>query len=117
LARILIVEDHFDVGDAMRMLLESGGHDVRVAATIADAVAACDSAPIDLMLLDLTLPDGDGLDVLSRATTLPAVTLALTGWDEPAIIARCLAAGCRDVMIKPVPAKVLLELSAAHNRA
>src|SRR5579862_3665447 len=111
MARILIVEDSFDVGDAMRMLLETGGHDVRVAGTVAEAIAACDSAAIDLMLLDLTLPDGDGLEVLSRAATQPAVTVALTGWDEPVIAARCRAAGCRDVLLKPIPAKVLLALS------
>jgi CheY-like chemotaxis protein len=40
------------------------------------------------------------------------VTLALTGWDEPAIIARCRAAGCRDVLIKPVSARMLLALTA-----
>ena len=100
----------------MRMLLETGGHVVRVAATVAEAIAACDASPVDLMLLDLTLPDGEGLEVLTGATMQPTVTLALTGWDEPAIIARCRAAGCRDVLIKPVPAKVLLSLSATYNR-
>lgn len=116
MARILIVEDNFDVGDAMRMLLETGGHDVRVAATVAEAIDACNASLVDLMLLDLTLPDGDGLEVLSGATVQPTVTVALTGWDEPAIIARCRTAGCRDVLIKPVPAKVLLALSATHSR-
>ena len=112
MARVLIVEDNADAGDAMRMLLESGGHDVRVARTVADAIAACNEHPLDLMLLDLTLPDGDGLEVLARATTAPGVTLALTGWDEPAIIARCHAAGCREVLLKPVPARTLLALTA-----
>jgi DNA-binding response OmpR family regulator len=113
LARILVVEDNFDVGDAMRMLLEAGGHQVRVAITVGDAIRACDDQPVDLMLLDLTLPDGEGLEVLARAAVPPAVTVALTGWDEPAIIARCRAAGCRDVLVKPVPARTLLALTAA----
>jgi two-component system CheB/CheR fusion protein len=111
-ARILIVEDNADAGDALRMLLESGGHDVRVAGTVAAAIAACNEHPIDLMLLDLTLPDGDGLDVLARTTTPPRMTLALTGWDEPVIIDRCRAAGCHDVLIKPVSARMLLALTA-----
>jgi len=111
-ARILIVEDNADAGDAMRMLLESGGHIVCVAGSVATAVAACNDHLVDLMLLDLTLPDGDGLQVLAQATTAPGVTLALTGWDEPAIIARCRAAGCRDVLIKPVSARMLLALTA-----
>jgi CheY-like chemotaxis protein len=110
--RVLVVEDHFDAGDAMRMLLEAGGHDVRLAGTVAAAIAECNAHPIDLMFLDLTLPDGDGLDVLARATTVPRLTVALTGWDEPAVIARCRAAGCHDVLLKPIPARRLLALAA-----
>ena len=112
MARILIVEVNADAGDAMRMLLAASGHDVQVAGTVADAIAACNDSPFDLMLLDLTLPDGDGLEVLERAAAGPAVTLALTGWDDPAIIARCRAAGCHDVLIKPVSARTLLALTA-----
>jgi CheY-like chemotaxis protein len=111
-ARVLVVEDNADAADAMRMLLEGGGHDVRVAGTVAAAIAACNENPIDLMLLDVTLPDGDGLEVLARATPAPHVTLALTGWDEPAVIARCRAAGCHDVLLKPIPARTLLALTA-----
>jgi two-component system CheB/CheR fusion protein len=111
-ARILVVEDNADAGDAMRMLLEASGHQVQVAGTVAAALAACNDHPIDIMLLDLTLPDGDGLEVLARATTAPNVTLALTGWDEPAVIARCRAAGCHDVLLKPVSARALLALTA-----
>ena len=113
MARVLVVEDNADAGDAMRMLLEAGGHEVRVAGTVAAAIAACNETPVDLMLLDLTLPDGDGLEVLARVTTAPNATVALTGWDEPAIIARCRAAGCRDVLLKPVSARTLLALTAA----
>lgn len=113
MARVLVVEDHADAGDAMRMLLEAGGHEVRVARTVAAAVAACNESPVDLMLLDLTLPDGEGLDVLTRVTTVPGLTVALTGWDEPAIVARCRAAGCHDILLKPVSARALLALTAA----
>jgi CheY-like chemotaxis protein len=111
-ARVLVVEDHADAGDAMRMLLEASGHEAQLVGTVADAIAACNTGAIDLMLLDLTLPDGDGLQVLERATKTPGVTLALTGWDEPEIIARCRAAGCREVLLKPVPARTLLALTA-----
>ncbi len=122
--RVLVVEDNANAGDALRMLLETGGHDVAVARTITDAVQACTDAArngrrIDLMLLDLTLPNGDGLDVLagvSAADAAPAATIALTGWDERAVAARCRAAGCRDVLIKPVPGRQLLALAASLAR-
>lgn len=96
----------------MRMLLEADGHEVRVAGTVADAVVACNEWTVDLMLLDLTLPDGDGLQVLAEATARPSVTVALTGWDEPSVAKRCRAAGCHDVLLKPIPARTLLALTA-----
>jgi len=67
--------------------------------------------PVDLLLLDLGLADGDGLLVLEQLRArgaMPRVSAALTGRDEPEIVARCLAAGCREVLLKPVPARTLL---------
>lgn len=109
--RVLLVEDHAIVVDALRILLESGGHEVRAADTVAAAVRQATAAPVDVLLLDLTLPDGHGLDVLDRlraAAALPAVAVALTGHDDPATRARCVEAGCTAVLLKPVPARELL---------
>ena len=108
---ILIVDDSADVTGALRVLFEETGNDVSVANTIHDAVAVADARSIDVMLLDLTLPDGDGLSVLAtmRArSTEPRVTAALTGRAEPEVAARCTAAGCRAVLVKPVPIAELL---------
>jgi CheY-like chemotaxis protein len=50
---------------------------------------------------------------------MPRVTVALTGRDEPEIVARCKEEGCVAVLLKPVPARELLrvaaELMATHN--
>ena len=57
------------------------------------------------MLVDLTLPDGDGLEIvrtLVAEDAAPRVMVALTGHDDPATEARCLAAGCRAMLVKPV---------------
>ena len=108
---ILIVDDSADVTGALRVLFEETGNDVSVANTIHDAVAVADARSIDVMLLDLTLPDGDGLSVLAtmRArSTEPRVTAALTGRAEPEVAARCTAAGCRAVLVKPFPIAELL---------
>lgn len=109
--RVLLVEDHALVVDALTILLESGGHEVRAARSVADAVRQAVAAPVDVLLLDLTLPDGDGLDVLDRlrdAGAVPRVSVALTGHDDPGTRARCAAAGCAAVLLKPVPARELL---------
>lgn len=109
--RILLVEDSALVVHALTILLEFGGHEVRTAGSVADAIAAAREAPPDLLLLDLTLPDGDGLQVLDSlraAGATPPVAVALTGHDDPPTIARCELAGCRTVLLKPVPTRELL---------
>ena len=81
------------------------------AASVAGAVAAALADAPDVVLLDLTLPDGEGLQILDRlraASRLPRVAVALTGHDDEALALRCLAAGCREVMLKPVPVRQLL---------
>lgn len=108
---MLIVEDNELVTGALRILFEETGRRVTVAHSVADAVAAGESDPPDLLLLDLSLPDGDGLEVariLSKRGVQPKATVALTGRDDPASLERCRTAGCTDVMVKPVPTKELL---------
>jgi CheY-like chemotaxis protein len=97
----------------MRLLLEETGHRVSVAGTVAAAVDAASVDPPDVLLLDLTLPDGDGLAVLARLAergAQPRAAVALTGHDDPETRARCLAAGCREVLLKPVPARDLVRM-------
>ena len=108
------MEDSALVTDALRLLFEETGHRVSVAASVAEGVLAC-AAPDrpDLVLLDLTLPDGDGLQLLARLREDGAMaprTVAMTGHDDPDTRARCLAAGCAEVLVKPVPARELLRL-------
>ena len=108
---LLIVDDSADVTGALRILFEETGHDVSVAGSIRDAIAVAKSRAVDVMLLDLTLPDGDGLSALARmrdAAVAPKVTAALTGRAEPETAARCTAAGCAAVLVKPVPIAELL---------
>ena len=115
-AHILVVEDSELVTSAFRILLEDAGYRVTIARTIADAIAAAAADSVDLMLLDLTLPDGNGLDALATmraGATPPRITLAMTGDDQPATRERCIAAGCADVLIKPVSIKELRRTIAA----
>lgn len=109
---VLIVEDHPLAADALRLLFDAVGHRPRLAASVAAAVRECAHRAPDLMLLDLTLADGDGLDVLAQtaaAGTTPRVTVALTGHDDHVLTERCRRAGCLDVILKPVMPRDLLE--------
>lgn len=115
LVHVLLVEDSEIVRGALRILFEETGRRVTLAANVAEAVTALEADLPDIVLLDLTLPDGDGLAVASAARTRAEssgtrapVLVALTGRDEPAVIERCRDAGCADVLLKPVPARELL---------
>ena len=108
---MLIVEDSALVTSALRILFEETGRRVTVAHSVQEAIAAGKKDPPDLLLLDLTLPDGSGLDVassLSKFGVEPKATVALTGRDDPESLQRCSDAGITAVMVKPVPAKELL---------
>jgi DNA-binding response OmpR family regulator len=83
--RVLVVEDSVLISSALRILLESSGYEVAIARTAAEALQAALAVHPDAMLLDLTLPDGDGLSVLNDLAARkasPSVTLAMTGHDD-----------------------------------
>ncbi len=112
---VLIVDDSAHVTGPLQILFEETGRRVAIADSVDAAVRACELERPDLMLLDITLPDGDGLSVLGRLSGqagLPLITVALTGHDDPLTVERCRAAGCRDVLLKPVPVRDLLRRSA-----
>jgi len=112
---VLIVDDSSHVTGPLQILFEETGRRVVVADSVVAAVRACEAERPDLMLLDVTLPDGDGLSVLTLLagrSALPLVTVALTGHDDSLTVQRCRAAGCRDVLLKPVPVRELLRRAA-----
>ena len=110
---VLIVEDSQLVIDALRILFEAAGRRVTGARSIAEALVAADADSPVLVLLDLRLPDGDGLVLVDHLRSRGAIVIALTGDDDPVKRQRCLDEGCVDVLIKPVPVR---ELMAATER-
>ena len=112
---VLVAEDNQLVCDAMRVLFSETGHRVSIAGHVAEIVDIAESDPVDLLLLDLGLADGDGFEVLSSLAdrgVAPRVVVALTGRDEPEIVARCKEAGCAAVLLKPVPTRELLRITS-----
>lgn len=116
--RVLIVEDSVLISSALRILLEANGYDVSIAATAAEAIESGVASPPDVLLLDLTLPDADGLWVISEMASrgvTPRVKLATTGRDDDVTRQRCLDAGCDDVLIKPVPVREILRIISEYT--
>ena len=100
----------------MRIIFEAAGYRVSEAGTLADAGAATGAAMPDAILLDLTLPDGNGLDLipsLQPRTRERPVIIALTGRDEPEVTRRCRSSGCHEVLLKPVPPRDLVRTVGA----
>ena len=105
---VLIVEDSEVVTDALRVLFEESGYEVSLAHTLAEARTVAAQARIDVAIVDLRLPDGDGATLAHewRRSGPPAV--ALSGEAGSETKQRAIAAGFRDSFVKPVPIAELL---------
>jgi|GEM_PF-4291376 len=116
--RVLLVEDHPDSAAVIRRLLRANGHTIYYAPTVADARAALDREAFDVVVSDIGLPDGTGLDVvdhiLRRGLTLPAVAVSGYGMEED--LARSKAAGFKAHLTKPINPKVLEATLVAITR-
>ena len=100
--KILIVDDEPAIRRFLKASLESEGYQIVAAENAAQALAAAASAKPDLMILDLGLPDQDGLEVIRKvrgAGALPIVVLSVRD-DETGKVA-ALDAGADDYMVKP----------------
>jgi DNA-binding response OmpR family regulator len=99
---VLVVEDSPEYAQLVVAVLRDGGHSVRTVTSIADARRSISSVPPDLVVLDLTLPDGDGLD-LCRAIreTSSAYIMMLTGRDDEVDKVVGFKLGADDYVTKP----------------
>ena len=118
--RILLVEDHGDTARVMHRLLSVEGHQVHSAADVATALRLAQEQPFDLLLSDLGLPDGSGLDLLhqlrAQGHTFPAIALSGFGRDQD--IQQSRAAGFLTHLTKPVSLPKLADALAKviHSR-
>jgi DNA-binding response OmpR family regulator len=116
--RVLLVEDDTAIADGLARALRSQGYAVAVASTAADALAAGGVSPPDLVLLDLGLPDADGVDVCRRLRrdhpSLPIVILTARTDEVDVVVG--LDAGANDYVSKPFRLAELLARVRAHLR-
>lgn len=109
--RVLLVEDDRWLGDAVHDQIRKDGHPTDCVVTLADARRHLAAAHYDLILLDLLLPDGRGLDFLKelRASGSTVSVIILTALDQVTNRIAGLNAGADDYLVKPFD---LSELSA-----
>jgi DNA-binding response OmpR family regulator len=108
--RILVVEDDAAIRRGIVDALRFAGHEPHEAATFADAVKQVSSGSFDLLLLDLVLPGGTGLEVMARARavqpTVPVIAVTALGAEADRVGG--LTRGADDYVVKPFSLKELL---------
>jgi PAS domain S-box-containing protein len=102
--RILLVEDEPATLRLMARLLKGLGHTVTTADTVASAIEQAESREFDLIVSDIGLPDGTGLEMMRRIVALrgPIPSIALTGFGMESDILRSFEAGFSSHMTKPI---------------
>ncbi len=108
--RILLVEDHEDTRNALERLLSRWGHVVKHAATMTQAIEYAPAFDPELLLSDVGLPDGTGMDLLGklrRDRDIPAI--AMSGYGMESDLEQTKDAGFNAHIVKPVAADRLKE--------
>lgn len=108
--RILVVEDNKDLALGLRVNLEEHGYQVSVAHSIADGLVRLRQTQPDLVILDLSLPDGDGLDLMRRLRAAGDATLilVLSAKTRQDVKVLGLRGGADDYVTKPFDLEELL---------
>ena len=106
---ILLVEDDASIAQPLCELLRSEGYQVTVAGGQQAAYAAISSQRFDLLLIDISLPDGSGYAVCTAArNSYPTAVIFFTASDDEASVVTGLDLGADDYITKPFRAKELL---------
>ncbi len=117
-SRILVVEDDASLGAGLIAVLAAQGHELRWAQSAVDARRLLTESVPDLVLLDLGLPDDDGLNLCLeiREQQLPITIVVVTARAEESEAVRALDGGADDFVLKPFRPVELLARLRAHLR-
>lgn len=108
-ARVLVVDDEPQIVRGLKIVLRDAGYAVETASTKAEALASVAARPPDAVVLDLVLPDGNGVEIsedIRRWSKLPILVLSAVGDERQKV--RALDAGADDYVTKPFGTDELL---------
>jgi len=119
--QVLVVDDNTDAAESLGVLLDIEGHAAHIAHTGAEALQLAQSRPLDVVFLDIGLPDMTGYDVAKRMRMLPGMQktllVALTGWGTQDDRQRTRDAGFDRHLTKPAELPAVEELLRAAAAA
>lgn len=116
-ARILVIDDETQIRKMLRIALKSVGYDVTEAESVGSGLSALVRQQPDLVILDLGLPDGDGLELLAELRSfskVPVIVLSVRNGDVDKI--KALDVGAQDYVSKPFSVEELLARVRAQLR-
>jgi two-component system, OmpR family, KDP operon response regulator KdpE len=117
--RVLVCDDEIQILRALRVVLKDAGFEVIATATAQEALDTASVHPPDAAIIDLVLPDGDGVEVCARLrewSDMPILVLSALGDEADKI--RALNAGADDYVTKPfAPGELIARLNAVLRRA
>ena len=117
--RILAVDDELQIVRALKQVLRAAGYETLTAATTEEALDTAALSPVDLAIVDLLLPDGDGIELCRRLrewSTMPIIVLSAVGEEEEKV--RALRSGADDYVTKPFgPQELIARIEAVLRRA
>lgn len=106
--RVLLVEDHADTAEVMIRLLKSYGIQVTLAGCVKDALQAIQAEQFDLLISDIGLPDGSGLELMRQVAAIrPTKAIALSGYGMEEDIRKSKEAGFLMHLTKPADIRML----------
>jgi len=103
MGKVLIIEDSDDLRFTLSNVIKKAGFSAFAAASGADALLILHSQLIDLVFLDIGLPDGNGIELISKIKTINSDVdiVMLTGMNDAKTAVNCLKAGAIDYILKP----------------
>lgn len=117
--KIMIIEDETFIADLYSLQFQKVGFKVRVANNGTDGLKALEEEPFDILLLDIMLPDINGLEILRqwklKHPSAPMIVLLLTNLGQDAVIKEAFTLGAQGYLIKSslTPVQVVNEVNNA----
>jgi len=110
--RVLLVDDESSIRQSLALILNKAGYDVVTVADLASAYRQCENGPWDVVLTDLVLPDGSGIDLLrcvrERGSEVPVI--AITGEPNVETAVEAVRLGAYDYVCKPIRRETLVSV-------
>lgn len=101
---IIIADDHRLVAEGIARLIDESGKAkvIAIAKDLSETASLLEARKVDILLLDVAMPDGDGIDAISHLTSLcqKLRVIVLTSYAEPAVIRRAMDSGARGYILK-----------------